>query len=131
MWRRVGIMVGVIASVLYAKIRIATSARCRWGSFFFSSRRRHTRFDCDWSSDVCSSDLGLHPAIQRHYVERFSALYKKHGIIFTKDATTQSKGFNEEYHAMRQELSRFYEDNFGLEYDHHINWDEEDRKSVV
>src|SRR2546430_12525777 len=27
--------------------------------FFFSSRRRHTRFDCDWSSDVCSSDLWL------------------------------------------------------------------------
>src|SRR5256886_15326248 len=27
--------------------------------FFFSSRRRHTRFDCDWSSDVCSSDLYL------------------------------------------------------------------------
>src|SRR5579859_8268781 len=26
-------------------------------SLFFSSRRRHTRFDCDWSSDVCSSDL--------------------------------------------------------------------------
>src|SRR2546430_17155019 len=25
--------------------------------FFFSSRRRHTRFDCDWSSDVCSSNL--------------------------------------------------------------------------
>src|SRR5256886_16976880 len=25
--------------------------------FCFSSRRRHTRFDCDWSSDVCSSDL--------------------------------------------------------------------------
>src|SRR2546430_13351206 len=28
-----------------------------FGFFFFSSRRRHTRFDCDWSSDVCSSDL--------------------------------------------------------------------------
>src|SRR2546430_4448190 len=27
--------------------------------FFFSSRRRHTRFDCDWSSDVCSSDLDV------------------------------------------------------------------------
>src|SRR5882762_104583 len=27
------------------------------GAFFFSSRRRHTRFKCDWSSDVCSSDL--------------------------------------------------------------------------
>src|SRR2546430_9853168 len=31
------------------------TAECLW--FFFSSRRRHTRFDCDWSSDVCSSDL--------------------------------------------------------------------------
>src|SRR5256886_2026299 len=30
-------------------------------SFFFSSRRRHTRFDCDWSSDVCSSDLFRNP----------------------------------------------------------------------
>src|SRR5216683_4310250 len=27
--------------------------------FFFSSRRRHTRSDRDWSSDVCSSDLSL------------------------------------------------------------------------
>src|SRR5688572_33212570 len=31
-------------------------------NFFFSSRRRHTRFDCDWSSDVCSSDLELDAA---------------------------------------------------------------------
>src|SRR2546430_13680833 len=31
--------------------------RLRCMLFFFSSRRRHTRFDCDWSSDVCSSDL--------------------------------------------------------------------------
>src|SRR5690606_39587649 len=28
--------------------------------FFFSSRRRHTRFSRDWSSDVCSSDLEPH-----------------------------------------------------------------------
>src|SRR5215204_6759450 len=27
--------------------------------FFFSSRRRHTRSLCDWSSDVCSSDLAV------------------------------------------------------------------------
>src|SRR5690606_29337303 len=27
--------------------------------FFFSSRRRHTRFSRDWSSDVCSSDLDI------------------------------------------------------------------------
>src|SRR5688572_32182239 len=31
--------------------------------FFFSSRRRHTRFDCDWSSDVCSSDLSGQPLL--------------------------------------------------------------------
>src|SRR2546426_11323410 len=31
-------------------------------SFFFSSRRRHTRLQGDWSSDVCSSDLG-HPRV--------------------------------------------------------------------
>src|SRR5260221_7783571 len=31
--------------------------RCLPCYFFFSSRRRHTRSLCDWSSDVCSSDL--------------------------------------------------------------------------
>src|SRR5688572_31565406 len=36
--------------------------------FFFSSRRRHTRFDCDWSSDVCSSDLP--PPVVRWSVDR-------------------------------------------------------------
>src|SRR4051812_50157356 len=35
------------------------------GRFFFSSRRRHTRLTCDWSSDVCSSDL---PASRRDLV---------------------------------------------------------------
>src|SRR5688572_31967391 len=34
--------------------------------FFFSSRRRHTRFDCDWSSDVCSSDLSGHGWLRPH-----------------------------------------------------------------
>src|SRR5438132_4830513 len=33
------------------------AASWSWSSFFFSSRRRHTRSLCDWSSDVCSSDL--------------------------------------------------------------------------
>src|SRR5206468_6051762 len=32
--------------------------------FFFSSRRRHTRSDRDWSSDVCSSDLRI-----THFIE--------------------------------------------------------------
>src|SRR2546427_5288300 len=48
--------------------------------FFFSSRRRHTRFDCDWSSDVCSSDLLL-PFVarierQQSYEEVAAALNK-------------------------------------------------------
>src|SRR2546430_452418 len=38
--------------------------------FFFSSRRRHTIFDCDWSSDVCSSDLES----RRNWVPAFAAL---------------------------------------------------------
>src|SRR5690606_40913997 len=33
--------------------------------FFFSSRRRHTRFSRDWSSDVCSSDLTVAQAQRR------------------------------------------------------------------
>src|SRR5690242_21787255 len=44
--------------------------------FFFSSRRRHTSLTCDWSSDVCSSDLvtphfrGIHAAVveQSHHL---------------------------------------------------------------
>src|SRR5256885_7464179 len=33
--------------------------------FFFSSRRRHTRLQGDWSSDVCSSDLGKTAGVER------------------------------------------------------------------
>src|SRR3712207_9189680 len=32
----------------------------KWLYVFFSSRRRHTRYWRDWSSDVCSSDLEVH-----------------------------------------------------------------------
>src|SRR3978361_18642 len=42
--------------------------------FFFSSRRRHTRWNCDWSSDVCSSDLHgfqWHPLIGQEVVVDF------------------------------------------------------------
>src|SRR5437588_13084252 len=49
--------------------------------FFFSSRRRHTRSLCDWSSDVCSSDLmrlsslstpGIFPGPSRERSSSFS-----------------------------------------------------------
>src|SRR5690349_24760235 len=47
---------------------------CLFFLFFFSSRRRHTRSLRDWSSDVCSSDLGviltgLMLALSRPFVE--------------------------------------------------------------
>src|SRR5260370_35994186 len=38
--------------------------------FFFSSRRRHTRFKCDWSSDVCSSDLDSNSVMLEALVRR-------------------------------------------------------------
>src|SRR5256885_9530357 len=36
--------------------------------FFFSSRRRHTRLQGDWSSDVCSSDLELRRGVMELYI---------------------------------------------------------------
>src|SRR5690606_40955677 len=56
---------------------------CTWfgGEFFFSSRRRHTRFSRDWSSDVCSSDLQVHDAlvfsIPKDRLEEVCALVKE------------------------------------------------------
>src|SRR2546426_11242036 len=38
-------------------LRVCRGVGCVAGVFFFSSRRRHTRLQGDWSSDVCSSDL--------------------------------------------------------------------------
>src|SRR5438034_2907205 len=35
--------------------------------FFFSSRRRHTRSLCDWSSDVCSSDLDCRLGVKKSF----------------------------------------------------------------
>src|SRR5256886_9227137 len=51
------------ADLAYIAAMVVRFGMCRskravcYTCFFFSSRRRHTRFDCDWSSDVCSSDL--------------------------------------------------------------------------
>src|SRR5260370_9315562 len=43
----------------FTRLVFTFSNRVLFCFFFFSSRRRHTRFKCDWSSDVCSSDLLL------------------------------------------------------------------------
>ena len=47
-------------------------------NFFFSSRRRHTRYIGDWSSDVCSSDL---PAV---VLATGLAKYYQHGVMTRK-----------------------------------------------
>src|SRR5688572_18948648 len=64
------------SSTATACMRASTAAR-----FFFSSRRRHTRFDCDWSSDVCSSDLvePLHAHSPRKEHRRFDEHWNHSG----------------------------------------------------
>src|SRR3712207_7287924 len=49
--------------------------------FFFSSRRRHTRYWRDWSSDVCSSDLAA--------MTELRALEEAHPDLRTPDSPTQ------------------------------------------
>src|SRR2546430_11798449 len=47
----------LVTSPLSSQLELPCATVTYLAFFFFSSRRRHTRFDCDWSSDVCSSDL--------------------------------------------------------------------------
>src|SRR2546430_17457886 len=71
--------------------------------FFFSSRRRHTRFDCDWSSDVCSSDLINSTPQLRH------VLFEKHQLpILKKTKTGPSTDYEvlEQLAAMGHEVPR-------------------------
>src|SRR5438132_6911948 len=58
--------------------------------FFFSSRRRHTRSLCDWSSDVCSSDLFSTPQYEaENRLSNFdpsnnSLIHAKDGSIYDR-----------------------------------------------
>src|SRR2546430_14927559 len=56
--------------------------------FFFSSRRRHTRFDCDWSSDVCSSDLATFSGLS---IDKVGTSYT---LTATGAGSTTSAAFN-------------------------------------
>src|SRR6267143_5282324 len=48
---------------------------------FFSSRRRHTRWNCDWSSDVCSSDLAYR-RMEMYLVSRKDQIVNAAGHTF-------------------------------------------------
>src|SRR2546430_10444151 len=67
-----------------------TCASCR---FFFSSRRRHTRFDCDWSSDVCSSDLS--PRVVGKVINDSVRSLLGHSEQSPTETVTAPKGRNE------------------------------------
>src|SRR5690625_6584104 len=54
-----------------------------WCLFFFSSRRRHTRWPRDWSSDVCSSDLD--PLFTRSLDELFGISEEEPGEEAVRD----------------------------------------------
>src|SRR5207253_4533870 len=53
--------------------------------FFFSSRRRHTRWPRDWSSDVCSSDLFVQIKTGALTTERIAAARKRGRSVVTTD----------------------------------------------
>src|SRR2546422_4420718 len=56
-------------------------------SFFFSSRRRHTRCSRDWSSDVCSSDLGDRLVIPQRpgMVSVFGTVFNESSFLYRDD----------------------------------------------
>src|SRR5438034_2134509 len=65
--------------------------------FFFSSRRRHTRSLCDWSSDVCSSDL---------FTETYQLIFGKHQFKDIKHSVEECKDKDMTYSAPRSEERR-------------------------
>src|SRR5256885_15074307 len=67
--------------------------------FFFSSRRRHTRLQGDWSSDVCSSDLRVETAA---LLEDWARIVRKVGAVpvrweYEKAGTYSSECFDKRF----------------------------------
>src|SRR5215211_6140887 len=60
--------------------------------FFFSSRRRHTRSLCDWSSDVCSSDLGLDELLRERVDAGVPVIGLCMGMQLLFESTTEHGG---------------------------------------
>src|SRR5690606_39299874 len=60
-----------------AYILIILSGNQNLHTFFFSSRRQHTRFSRDWSSDVCSSDLQAYRGPERRSEDPLNLLGRR------------------------------------------------------
>src|SRR5690606_39766292 len=86
--------------------------------FFFSSRRRHTRFSRDWSSDVCSSDLKSIGEIEKsnENLNKFHELNKQdsRGVMFNKNPQ-YIKDINEIPNRYTYQLARSEERRVGKE----------------
>src|SRR2546421_884098 len=76
--------------------------------FFFSSRRRHTRSDRDWSSDVCSSDLTSLPSLEKHREVHEKQIYNLPTVDkeFKCDEIGCTKSFDKFKHLVRSEERR-------------------------
>src|SRR5688572_33073499 len=92
--------------------------------FFFSSRRRHTRFDCDWSSDVCSSDYRLSEKGKRHApffkpewspTLLWNSMYIGHLTAYRRTLALEIGGFRKEF-----DLSQDYD--FALRATERARW---------
>src|SRR5205085_8832944 len=68
-------------SAVRLRARNVGVARGGGSCFFFSSRRRHTRFDCDWSSDVCSSDLPRREQLSLAWAGTMAMPRELHGAV--------------------------------------------------
>src|SRR5256885_10239751 len=85
--------------------------------FFFSSRRRHTRLQGDWSSDVCSSDLYPHAGIRSIDASAARALPGVSAVLLGDEVARRTEPISvlrplpgllrNRYYAMAQETARF------------------------
>src|SRR6266487_3778383 len=66
-------LIGRAGALLGAELAIPEATEPLLKPFFFSSRRRHTRWTGDWSSDVCSSDLTIRSGLMARSLARASA----------------------------------------------------------
>src|SRR3989475_8849998 len=75
--------------------------------FFFSSRRRHTRFDCDWSSDVCSFRSRAVAALQPGLASATFALRRQAAIALAQADSAAGVARSEERRVGKECRSRW------------------------